>query len=70
MDKELYAAAGFLFALIVSAIIGQFFSGVVVGVLVGYSICDKGVMAQQVWTKLRPHVDTAFARAKVLAGVK
>jgi hypothetical protein len=31
MDKEFYAAAGFVLALIVSAILGQFFTGLVLG---------------------------------------
>lgn len=68
MDKELYALAGFVFALVVSSIIGQFFSGIVIGLAAGYSIADKGVMATSVWTKLHPHIDAAFARAKLLAG--
>jgi len=70
MDKEYYALAGFVLALIVSSIIGQFFSGVVIGLVAGYSICDKGAMVSSIWTKLHPHVETAFARAKLLAGGK
>ncbi len=70
MDKEYYALAGFVFALIVSLIIGQFFTGVVVGLVVGYSISDKGAMASSVWAKLQPHISTALAGAKMIAGVK
>ncbi len=70
MDKELYAAAGFVLALIVSSIIGQFFSGVVIGLVIGYSIADKGEMLTAVWTKLHPYIDAAFVRAKALTQVK
>jgi len=44
MNKGLYALAGGIFALVVSSIIGQFFSGLVIGLVIGYSICDKGQM--------------------------
>jgi hypothetical protein len=70
MDKELYAAAGFGLALIVSAILGQFFTGLLLGMVGGYSIADKGVMVRSVWTKLHPHLDAALSRAKALAGSK
>ena len=41
MNKGLYALAGVIFALVVSSIIGQFFSGLLIGLVIGYSICDK-----------------------------
>jgi hypothetical protein len=70
MDKEYYTLAGFALALIVSLTIGQFFSGVVIGLAVGYSICDKGAMVSSVWAKLHPHIKPALAGAKLIAGVK
>ena len=50
MNKGLYALAGVIFALVISSIIGQFFSGLVLGLLIGYSISDKGEMLTVVWT--------------------
>ncbi len=70
MDKELYAAAGFGLALIVSAVIGHFFTGLLLGLVGGYSIADKGETLRSVWTKLHPHIDAAFTRAKALANSK
>ncbi len=70
MDKELYAAAGFALALIVSAILGHFFTGFLLGLACGYSIADRGEMVRSVWTKLHPHLDAALSRAKALAGGK
>ena len=70
MNKGLYALAGVIFALVVSSIIGQFFSGLVIGLAIGYSICDKGEMLTAVWTKVHPHIDKVFARLIQLAGVK
>ena len=70
MNKGLYALAGVIFALVVSSIIGQFFSGLVIGLVIGYSICDKGEMLTAVWTKLHPHIDMVFARLILLAGLK
>jgi hypothetical protein len=70
MNKGLYALAGVIFALVVSSIIGQFFSGLVIGLVIGYSICDKGEMLTAVWTKLQPHIDMVFARLIHLAGLK
>jgi hypothetical protein len=68
MNKGLYALAGVIFALVVSSIIGQFFSGLVIGLVIGYSICDKGEMLTAVWTKLHPYLDIAFARLILIAG--
>ena len=70
MNKGLYALAGVIFALVVSSIIGQFFSGLMIGLVIGYSICDKGEMATAVWTKLHSHIDMVFARLILLAGLK
>ena len=70
MNKGLYALAGVIFALVVSSIIGQFFSGLVIGLVIGYSICDKGEMATVVWTRVHPYIDMAFARLLLLAGLK
>ena len=70
MNKGLYALAGVIFALVVSSIIGQFFSGLVIGLVIGYSICDKGDMLTAVWTKVHPYIDMAFARLILLAGLK
>jgi hypothetical protein len=70
MEKEHYALGGFAFALIVSLILGPFFSGVVIGVVAGYSIADKGAMASSVWEKVHPHVSTALQGAKLIAGIK
>jgi len=70
MNKGLYALAGVIFALVVSSIIGQFFSGLVIGLVIGYSICDKGQMLTVVWTRLHPYIDMAFARLILLAGLK
>ena len=50
MNKGLYALAGVIFAIVVSSLIGQFFSGLVLGLVIGYSICDKGQMLTVVWT--------------------
>ena len=60
MNKGLYALAGVIFALVVSSIIGQFFSGLLIGLVIGYSICDKGEMLTVVWTRLHPYIDTVF----------
>ena len=70
MNKGLYALAGVIFALVVSSIIGPFFSGLGIGLAIGYSICDKGEMLTAVWTKVHPHIDMAFARLILLAGLK
>ena len=70
MNKGLYALAGVIFALVVSSIIGQFFSGLVLGLLIGYSISDKGEMLTAVWTRVHPYIDLAFARLSILAGLK
>jgi hypothetical protein len=70
MNKGLYALAGVIFALVVSSIIGPFFSGLAIGLVIGYSICDKGEMLTAVWTKLHPHIDAAFRRLILLAGMK
>jgi hypothetical protein len=70
MNKGLYALAGVNFALVVSSIIGPFFSGLGIGLAIGYSICDKGEMLTAVWTKLHPHIDRVFARLIQLAGLK
>ncbi len=70
MNKGLYALAGVFFALVVTSIIGQFFSGLVLGLVIGYSICDKGELLTMVWTRLHPHIDMAFARLITLAGLK
>ena len=70
MNKGLYALAGVIFALVFSSIIGQFFSGLLIGLVIGYSICDKGEMATAVWTKVHPHIDKVFARLILLAGLK
>ncbi len=70
MNKGLYALAGVIFALVVSSIIGQFFSGLVIGLVIGYSICDKGEMLTAVWTRVHPYIDMAFARLILLAGLK
>ncbi|MFZ1108750.1 MAG: hypothetical protein WAN43_10460 [Rhodomicrobium sp.] len=70
MEKEHYLLGGLGLALIVSLIIGQFFSGIVIGVVVGYSIADKGVLASSVWEKVHPHVSTALHGAKLIAGIK
>lgn len=70
MEKEYYTLGGFGLALIVSLMLGQFFSGVVIGVVVGYSIADKGAMASTVWAKVHPHVSTALQGAKLIAGIK
>jgi hypothetical protein len=53
-----------------SSIIGQFFSGLVIGLVIGYSICDKGKMLTVVWTRAHPYIDVAFARLILLAGLK
>lgn len=70
MNKGLYALAGVIFALAVSAIVGPFFSGLAIGLVIGYSICDKGEMLTAAWTKVHPHIDLAFARLIQLAGGK
>jgi hypothetical protein len=70
MNKGLYALAGVIFALVVSSIIGQFFSGLVIGLVIGYSICDKGQMLTVIWTRVHPYIDMAFARLILLAGLK
>ena len=70
MNKGLYALAGVVFALVVSSIIGPFFSGLGIGLAIGYSICDKGEMLTAVWTKVHPYIDMAFARLILLAGLK
>ena len=70
MNKGLYALAGVIFALVVSSIIGPFFSGLVIGLVIGYSICDKGDMLTVVWMRVHPYIDMAFARLILLAGLK
>jgi hypothetical protein len=70
MNKGLYALAGVIFALVVSAIIGPFFSGLAIGLAIGYSIADKGEMLTAVWMKVHPHIDRAFARLMPLLGLK
>ncbi len=70
MEKEYYALGGIAFALVASLILGQFFSGIVIGVVVGYSLSDKGAMASSVWAKVHPHVSTALQGAKLIAGIK
>lgn len=70
MDKELYPAAGLALALVVATFVSQFFAGVVIGVVAGYSIADRGAMATAIWTKLRPHLDAAVAQARQFAGAK
>ena len=70
MNKGLYALAGVISALVVSSIIGQFFSGLVIGLVIGYSICDKGEMLTVIWTRVHPYIDMAFARLILLAGLK
>jgi hypothetical protein len=70
MNKGLYALAGVIFALVSYSIIGPFFSGLGIGLAIGYSICDKGEMLTAVWTKLHPHIDKVFARLIQLAGLK
>ncbi len=70
MNKGLYALAGVIFALVVSAIIGPFFSGLAIGLVIGYSICDKGELLTAVWAKLHPYIDLAFARLIQLVGGK
>ncbi len=70
MNKGLYALAGVIFALVVSSIIGQFFSGLVIGLVIGYSIADRGEMLTVIWTKVHPYIDMAFARLILLAGLK
>jgi hypothetical protein len=70
MNKGLYALAGVIFALVVSAIIGPFFSGLVIGLVIGYSICDKGEMLTVVWTRAHPYIDMAFTRLILIAGLK
>lgn len=70
MNKGLYALAGVIFALVVSSIIGPFFSGLGTGLAIGYSICDKGEMLTAVWTKVHPGIDKVFARLILLAGLK
>jgi len=70
MNKGLYALAGVIFALVVSAIIGPFFSGLAIGLVIGYSICDKGELLTAMWAKLHPYIDLAFARLNQLAGGK
>ncbi len=70
MNKGLYALAGVIFALVVSSIIGPFFSGLAIGLAIGYSIADKGEMLTVVWTKVHPYIDMAFARLILLAGLK
>ena len=69
MNKGLYALAGVIFALVVSSIIGQFFSGLVIGLVIGYS-CDKGQMLTVIWARVHPYIDMAFARLILLAGLK
>ncbi len=68
MNKGLYALAGVIFALVVSAIIGPFFSGLALGLVIGYSISDKGELLTSVWAKLHPYIDLAFARLMQLVG--
>ncbi len=70
MNKGLYALAGVIFALVVSSIIGPFFSGLAIGLAIGYSIADKGEMLTAVWTRVHPYIDMAFARFLLLAGLK
>ncbi len=70
MNKGLYALAGVIFALVVSSIIGPFFSGLAIGLAIGYSIADKGEMLTVVWTRVHPYIDMAFARLILLAGLK
>ena len=70
MNKGLYALAGVIFALVAYSIIGPFFSGLAIGLIIGYSICDKGEMLTAVWTKVHPHLDKVFARLIFLAGLK
>ncbi len=70
MNKGLYALAGVIFALVVSSIIGPFFSGLAIGLAIGYSIADKGEMLTAVWTRVHPYIDMAFARLILLAGLK
>ena len=70
MNKGLYALAGVIFALVLSSIIGPFFSGLALGLLIGYSISDKGEMLTAVWTRVHPYIDLAFARLIILAGLK
>jgi hypothetical protein len=69
MNKGLYALGGVIFALVVLSII-TFFSGLVIGLVIAYSICDKGEMLTAVWTKRHPYIDAAFTRLILLAGVK
>ena len=70
MNKGLYALAGVVFALVVSSIIGPFFSGLSIGLAIGYSIADRGEMLTVVWTKVHPYIDMAFARLILSAGLK
>jgi hypothetical protein len=70
MNKGLYALAGVIFALVAYSIIGPFFSGLGVGLVIGYSIADKGEKLTAVWMKVHPHIDRVFARLIFLAGRK
>ena len=70
MNKGLYALAGVIFALVAYSIIGPFFSGLSIGLVIGYSIADKGEKLTAVWMKVHPHIDKVFARMILLAGLK
>ncbi len=70
MNKGLYALAGVIFALVAYSIIGPFFSGLAIGLAIGYSIADKGEVLTAVWMKVHPHMDKVFARLILLAGLK
>jgi hypothetical protein len=68
MHKGLYALAGGAFALTFYSVLGPFFSGLVIGLVIGYSIRDRGRKLEAVWTKLHPYIDMVFARLSLLAG--
>jgi hypothetical protein len=70
MNKGLYALAGGAFALIVYSFLGPLFSGLAIGVVIGYSICDRGRRLAAVWAGLHPYIDLVFARLSLLAGLK
>jgi hypothetical protein len=70
MNKGLYALAGVIFALVAYSIIGPFFSRLGVGLVIGYSIGDKGEKLTAVWMKVHPHIDKVFAHLILLSGRK
>jgi hypothetical protein len=70
MKDGLYALAGGIFALVVYSFLGPLFSGLVIGLVIGYSIWDKGQKLAAVWTKLHPRIDTVFDRLSRLAGLQ